>query len=372
MSQIERGTGKAPKPFMLSSAKEQSAGAVWHSRASGPSTAVVPPAPRGARAATRVAKPSAPTTAPSSRGGRRQAMPGFIEPQLAKLVDRPPTQAGWAHEVKFDGYRVQLHVEKHRATIRTRSGLDWSAKFPDIAAAAKPLPDCIVDGEVVALDAHGMPSFAALQAALSEDKTQELVLFAFDLLFTGKRDVRSLPLNERKELLKDLLGADAAARVRYVEHFESGADAVLESACKMHLEGIVSKKLDAPYVSGRSGLWTKSKCRAGHEVVLGGWTTEDGTLRSLLAGVNRDDHLVYVGRIGTGYGSSVVAKVLPTLKKLTTDRSPFGGADAPRKESNIRWLKPTLVAEIEFAGWTATGMIRPGRLQRIARRQAGT
>jgi bifunctional non-homologous end joining protein LigD len=126
----------------------------------------------------------------------------------------------------------------------------------------------------------------------------------------------------------------------------------------MNLEGIISKRLDAPYVSGRHGGWTKAKCRAGHEVVIGAWTTENGGLRSLLAGVHRDGRLEYVGRIGTGYGEAVARKLLPTLKKLTRDTSPFSGKDAPRKEANIRWLEPQLVAEIQFAGYTDTGMIR--------------
>lgn len=308
MDQIARGVGKAPRPFMSATPK---------------------------------------------------TIPLFIEPQLCKLVDRPPPQAGWAHEVKFDGYRVQLRVHGHRAAIRTRSGLDWTRKFPGIAAASRPLEDCVIDGEIVALDSAMVPSFSALQAALSGKKTGDLVLFAFDLLTLGKIDLRPLPLSVRKAQLQTLLNAcDTGNRLRYVEHVESGADAILQSACKMHLEGIVSKKLDAPYVSGRSGFWTKAKCRAGHEVVLGGWTAVDGTLRSVLAGVNRGGRLVYVGRIGTGLGRPVVANLLPKLEKLTVDESPFEGEGAPRSEPGISWLKPILVAEIEFAGWTATGMIR--------------
>jgi bifunctional non-homologous end joining protein LigD len=313
MKQIAAGNGKAPIPFML--------------------------------AAERV------------KAATVKSMPTFIEPQLCKLVERPPASAGWAHEVKFDGYRAQLRVQEGDARIRTRSGLDWTDKFEAIAKQAAALSDCIMDGEICALDEHQMPSFAALQAALSENDSENLVFFAFDLLVDGKRDLRPWALTDRKARLKRLL-TGAPASIRYVEHFESTADTVLLSACKMHLEGIVSKKLDAPYASGRSGSWMKAKCRAGHEVVLGGWTTEAGGLRSLLAGVNRGGHLVYVGRIGTGYGAAVASKLLPTLEKLTRQKSPFGGVDAPPAARNVRWLKPTLVAEIEFAGWTADGMIR--------------
>jgi bifunctional non-homologous end joining protein LigD len=290
---------------------------------------------------------------------RVKTIPRFVEPQLCLLVDGPPAQAGWCHEVKFDGYRAQLRVSKGVATVNTRRGLDWTKRFAAIAKDARGLPDCLIDGEVVALAHNDIPSFAALQAALAEESSENLIFFAFDLLFENREDLRGLRLDERKSRLEKLLAdADIGERIRYVQHFESRADTVLRSACKMELEGIVSKRLDSPYVSGRSGNWTKAKCRAGHEVVLGGWTMEAGKFRSLLAGVNRDGHLVYVGRIGTGYGQDVASRLLPKLEALTREKSPFGGTNPPRKEHDVRWLKPTLVAEIEFAGWTDTGMIR--------------
>jgi bifunctional non-homologous end joining protein LigD len=288
----------------------------------------------------------------------RESIPRFVEPQLCTLVERPPSTRGWAHEIKFDGYRAEVRVTDGAAVVYTRRGLDWSQQFGSIASAAARLPNCLLDGEVVALDEQGIPNFAALQSALKEN-SPNLIFFAFDLLFEGHEDLRKLPLVERKRRLATLLGAPhVEQRLRYVEHFESSAETVLSSACKMDMEGIVSKRLDSPYVSGRAGFWTKAKCRAGQEVVLGGFSLHGQRFRSLLAGVYRDDKLVYVGRIGTGYGRDVTGQLMRKLNALTRARSPFEGPGAPPQRGDIKWLKPTLVAEIEFAGWTATGMIR--------------
>jgi bifunctional non-homologous end joining protein LigD len=288
-------------------------------------------------------------------------LPGFVPPELAKSVDRPPPGPGWGHEIKFDGYRLQLRIQNGKASLKTRKGLDWTAKFKAIAAAAQHLPDGLIDGEACALDRHGAPDFPALQAALSDGQTDELVFFAFDLLFAAGEDLRQLPLRTRKERLAALLADKAAEpRIRYVEHFETAGDAVLQSACRMSLEGIVSKRLSAPYRSGRGEDWVKSKCRAGHEVVIGGWSGEAGQLRSLLVGVHRGDKLVYVGKVGTGFGRDTVRRVLPRLAALEATASPFSGPDAPRRGADVHWARPELVAEIEFAGFTASGMVRQG------------
>ena len=150
----------------------------------------------------------------------------------------------------------------------------------------------------------------------------------------------------------------APANIRYVDHFTTAGETVLLSACRMDLEGIVSKRLDAPYQSGRSESWGKSKCRQGHEVVIGGWTTTGEAFRSLIAGVYRDGKLAHVGRIGTGFGRDVVARLLPRLEALESDKSPFSGKDAPKKAANVHWARPELVAEIQYAGFTGDGSIR--------------
>lgn len=316
MAQIAAGTGRAPRPFMTRAAP--AADAVWQS---GPT------------------------------------MPDFIAPQLCTVLDRPPGGAGWLHEIKFDGYRMQARIQGGACVLRTRNGLDWTKRFTPIAKACAKLPDAMLDGEIVALDGHGAPDFAALQAALADGKPDALVFFVFDLLFAGGEDLRAKPLAERKQRLAAVLH-DAPPAVRYVDHFDTGGDAVLKSACRLSLEGIVSKREDAPYASGRTRSWTKAKCRGGQEMVVGAWTDTNGQFRSLIVGVHRGDHFVHVGRVGTGFGAGVVATLMPRLDAVAAERSPFTGPGAPRPAGNIHWLRPELVAEVQFAGWTGEGMLR--------------
>jgi bifunctional non-homologous end joining protein LigD len=331
MTAIEKGVGPKPKPFMR--AKSFKADAVWQSK--------------GAK--EEEPEPASPKTI--------RALPKFIAPELTRLVEQPPSGQDWVHEIKFDGYRIQLRVAGGEVHLYTRKGLDWTARFPAIARAAARLPDCILDGEICALDGDGAPDFAALQAALSDGKTGGLIFFAFDLLFEGNADLRRLPLLGRKRRLETLLGKSDAP-LRYVEYFTGGGDQILLSACRMHLEGVVSKRAASPYISGRGDDWTKSKCRAGQEVVIGGWSTTAGKFRSLLVGVHRGGHLIYVGRVGTGYSGIKLKPLLPRLKAKAAQNSPFSGANAPKKEPGVFWLKPDLVAEIEFAGWTGDDMVR--------------
>ena len=353
MADIAAGKGRAPTPFMAEDGPAVVAkDAVWDS-----SVGLAP----SLRAENKTTS-NAPT--PKARARKKAAatvLPEFIEPQLCHSVERPPSGEGWLHEIKFDGYRVQVRIEAGRTVVRTRKGLDWTDRFGAIARACTGLPDAIIDGEIVALNADGAPDFAALQAAIADGRTDDLVFFAFDLLHAGAEDVRPLKLAERKDRLKALLAgipSAVAALLRYVDHFDTGGDAVLLSACKLSLEGIVSKQANAPYRSGRSETWTKAKCRGGHELVIGAWTDTGGQFRSLMVGVNRGNHFIHVGRVGTGFGKDVASRLLPKLKAMTTSKSPFTGPGAPRPAANIHWVRPELVAEVQFAGWTAAGQVR--------------
>lgn len=312
---------------------------------------------KAAAVTTEVRRP-VPARAPQ-RSTRDTAIPRFVAPQLCKLVDTPATGEGWVHELKLDGYRLQLRVEAGRPTLRTRTGLDWTGRFPAIAKAAAALPDCLMDGEAVALDATGRPSFAALQATLAGEQHAPIAYFVFDLLHDGRRDLRDEPLETRKQLLKPMIPAGETA-LRYLDHFAGPGQAVLGSACELGMEGIVSKRRDGRYLSGRGDGWTKAKCRGRDEFLIGGWSRDKKGrgLGALLVGAHRDGKLVYLGRVGTGFSAAVSDDLLRRLTPLRSTASPFVGRQ-PARTTDVTWADPQLVAEVAYGGWTETdGLLR--------------
>ncbi|MCU4178190.1 DNA ligase D [Bosea sp. BH3] len=316
------------------------------------------------------------TTKPPKRAGsavalprkaRRQAeapaLPGFVEPCLATLEAKPPVGEGWLHEVKFDGYRLQARIDHGAVKLLTRSGLDWTARFGKglaAALAALPCETALVDGEVVVLGEAGISSFSALQEALSEGKASGLVYFAFDLLHLDGEDLRSEPLIARKERLEALLQTvPAEGPLRYSEHFIEPGQTMLSHACRMGLEGVISKRADAPYRSGRGRSWIKSKCTQRQEFVIAGYVPSAAagrTLRSIVAGYYEDGELQPAGRVGTGFNARSAAALKKKLDALKSDVSPFAGKAG--RERGVVWVKPELLAEVEFRAWTASKTLR--------------
>jgi bifunctional non-homologous end joining protein LigD len=308
-------------------------------------------------------KPVKKTATPKASKAKPEPMPDFVAPQLCQLVSTPPEGRNWIHELKLDGYRLQLRVEKGRATLRTRTGLDWTERFPTIAKEAAGLPDGIVDGEAVALDADNQPSFGALQAVLAGERKAPLLFWGFDLLHDGTRDLCRETQLARKEALKAFLPAKGSA-IRYLDHFTQPGEAVLASACRLHMEGIVSKRADAAYTAGRGTAWTKAKCRGRDEFLIGGWSLDKKGkgLGSLLMGALRNGKLAYLGRVGTGFSGAMGESLMKKLAPLKRKTSPFIGAQ-PARTSDAIWADPKLVAEIAYGGFTEEGILRHASFQ---------
>ena len=289
-----------------------------------------------------------------------------VEPALATLVTAAPEGDGWLHELKFDGYRLMARVEGGSVKLLTRSGLDWTAKMPSVARAfAKlALDSALVDGEVVALDAQGVSDFQALQNSLNAGREGGLVYYAFDLLHLNGQDLRERPLTERKAALGRLLAkAPAAVRstLRLSEHVVGGGPEFFHKACELGVEGIVSKRADAPYRSGRGRDWLKVKCTKRQEFVIVGYTDPAGSrshFGALLLAVETDAGLRYSGRVGTGFSEESLAELhrrLAPLKRRSVEllQAPRG-ADA----RGVHWVEPVLVAEVAFSSRTEDELLR--------------
>ncbi|WP_404335627.1 DNA ligase D [Sphingomonas sp. MMS12-HWE2-04] len=285
--------------------------------------------------------------------------PDFVQPQLATLVDAVPAGNQWLHEVKYDGYRALIATGEKGPKIYTRSGLDWTEKFPGIAAAAETLPaPALIDGEIVAYK-DGKPDFSTLQEAISAGG-EGLTFFAFDLLDDRGEDMTKLPQLARKERLRGLVeGADA--RIQFSEHIVGAGEKLFETMCREGYEGIVSKRADAPYRSTRSKAWLKVKCIHRQEFVIVGWTPSSAKgrgFRSLLIAVNGSDGLVYAGKVGTGFDTQTLHALRARFDGIAAKEAPV---KVPRAEARgAQWVKPELVAEIAFTEFTADNVVRHG------------
>lgn len=302
--------------------------------------------------------------------GRRAPLPESYEFEFASLSDGPPEDDRWLHEIKFDGYRLLCRIAGGRARFITRGRQDWTMRFPRLAAAAERLPvkNAVLDGEAVALLPNGVSSFQALQNAFRDAATAPIVYYAFDLLYLNGRDLRALPLEERKKRLADLIqGAEPAGPLRYSDHIVGQGRELFREACRRGLEGIVSKSRDRPYLSGRGGDWVKAKCVQHAEFVIGGFTEPAGSragFGSLLLGYH-DDHgpLIYAGRVGTGFDTRTLQELRRRLDKLEQRHSPFEEFRRRGARWHTHWVAPELVAQVEFANWTDDGILRQPSFQ---------
>jgi len=297
------------------------------------------------------------------RGAVKAPMPDIIAPELATLVKEAPPGDEWVHEMKLDGYRMVCRIEDGEAAMISRNGKDWTGNFPSVerCAARLPVETAWLDGEVVVMEADGRTSFQALQNALTTDHSAKLHYFIFDLLHLDGYDLRRVPLVERKRLLESLLES-APATLKFSAHIEGSGDEIYRQACKLKLEGIISKLAQSTYRSGRCRDWLKVKCGMRQEMVIGGYTDPEGSRNgfgALLLGVYEPDgKLRYSGKVGTGFNEATLRSLHKRLKTLETKAPPFSNPPRGYEAKGAHWIEPKLVGEIEFAEWTHDGTLR--------------
>jgi DNA ligase D-like protein (predicted ligase) len=303
------------------------------------------------------------------RSRRGDPLPAFVPPQLCQPVEKPPSGPQWLHEIKIDGYRVAARIDNGRVQLLTRTGLDWTAKYPSAVAALAnvKVKTAYIDGELCGIDEKGLPSFAHTQAATDGESGARLVYYAFDLLHLDGRDVSKLPLIERKALLAPLIVGKLG--LQFNGHDTGDGELILKHAAKLGFEGVVSKTIDAPYAPGNRGLWRKAKALNRQEFVVVGWSDPEGSrpyLGALLLGYYADNgKLIYAGRVGTGMPDKVLAdlrrrldplaRAKPPLSVLPPRKTRFG---SPLVLSRVHWVEPRLVVEITFLTWTADNLLR--------------
>lgn len=309
-----------------------------------------PSAPRGASARMLAAREPDP-------------MPDFIAPCLATLASEPPAGPSWIHEIKFDGYRLEARIADGRVRLLTRTGLDWTARFPALAKALGGLKvqSAILDGEAVVEDERGATSFVKLLEALEAGRSEAMRYVAFDLLYLDGVDLRPAPLGDRKELLAAIMKRRRTKVLRYSDHIIGEGTAMVQEVCSLGLEGIVSKRRDLPYRSGRHANWLKAKCIQTDEFVIGGYlvsSVDAKAVGALALGTFEKGRFVYAGRVGTGFTHEAARVLWKKLQPLKRAASPFAAPLTAIQRRGVVWVEPSLVAQIEYRAWTADGLLR--------------
>lgn len=303
-------------------------------------------------------------------------LPAKLSPQLATLVKKPPTGDAWLYEAKLDGYRIVARLENGKARLLTRNGNDWTVKMPDLAKelATLELDSAWIDGEIVVMNAAGVPDFNALQNAMDASKATAVSYFVFDLPHANGRDLTRVPLDARRDVLRAVMQKHKGKRVSFSDDFPADGETMLKAACRMGLEGIIAKRRDAPYVSTRAPTWLKIKCSARQEFVVIGFVDRANSrdeVGSMLLGYYAGRTLHYAGSVGTGWDMRTGADLHKRLTKIEVDKPPLDAASlkpgrwSKRKTGTERWVKPELVVEIEFTEWTPDGHVRHPSFQGV-------
>ncbi|MBS9721747.1 DNA ligase D [Tianweitania sp. BSSL-BM11] len=306
--------------------------------------------------------PAKRASASAIKGAKPSDLPDFIPPGLATLVAKAPGGKRWIHEIKFDGYRLQAHVSHREIRLLTRTGLDWTKKFGTAVAdafAALPLETALIDGELVVETQSGTSDFSALQSDLSEGRSDRFIYYAFDIMHLDGQDLTGARLLDRKAELERIVGPEGT--VRYSSHFTVEGEVMKAHACKLNLEGVISKIADDPYPAGRSKSWLKSKCSSRQEFVICGYvpsTVDKKMIGSLVLGVHENGALQHIGRVGTGYSRKVAADLYKRLNSIEISKSPFPEKLPAEARRDVVFVEPELVAEIEFRGWTGDHNLR--------------
>ncbi|MEX5350410.1 DNA ligase D [Pseudomonas juntendi] len=318
--------------------------------------------PRRAKASAKPAK--RPAARPRASAGKKAELPEHLQPQLATLVDSPPA-GDWRYEVKFDGYRILARIDGEDVRLFTRNGHDWSEKMPHQVQALRALKlgSAWLDGEVVVAGENGMADFQALQNAFDTAHDEHIVYYLFDLPFLGGQDLRQVPLQDRRETLRQLLEGRESEQVRFSADFDQPVDSLLDSACQLQLEGLIGKRADSPYVGRRSSDWVKLKCKQRQEFVIVGYTDPKGSRNgfgALLLALHDNDsgQLHYAGKVGTGFSATTLDSIHARLKPLEVPEPALAKPPTGAEARGVHWLKPQLLAEVAYAQMTRDGVVR--------------